>query len=107
MPTKKKIICFDIDNTICKTPETGEYDKAIPMYERIAKMNDMYNKGHTIIYWTARGANSGKDWSDFTKKQLEGWGVKYTELRTDKPAYDFWIDDKAYNGNRFFDELYL
>ncbi len=96
----------DIDGTIC-TDSRGRYELARPMKTRIDYFNSLFDSGNTIIYWTARGANSGKDWSDFTKKQLEGWGVKYTELRTDKPAYDFWIDDKAYNGNRFFDELYF
>ena len=96
----------DIDGTIC-TDSRGRYELARPMKTRIDYFNSLFDSGNTIIYWTARGANSGKDWSEFTKKQLEGWGVKYTELRTDKPAYDFWIDDKAYNGNRFFDELYF
>ena len=45
------IIYVDIDNTICKTPETGEYHKAKPMYDHIAKINAMYDSGHTIIYW--------------------------------------------------------
>jgi len=96
----------DIDGTIC-TDSRGKYELARPMKTRIDYFNGLFDSGNTIIYWTARGANSGKDWSEFTKKQLEEWGVRYTELRTDKPAYDFWIDDKAYNGNRFFDELYL
>jgi hypothetical protein len=41
------------------------------------------------------------------EKQLKKWGVKHTELRMNKPSYDFWIDDKAYNANTFFDELYF
>jgi hypothetical protein len=96
----------DIDGTIC-TDSRGKYELARPMKTRIDYFNSLFDSGNTIIYWTARGANSGKDWSEFTKKQLEEWGVRYTDLRTDKPAYDFWIDDKAYNGNRFFDELYF
>lgn len=96
----------DIDGTIC-TDSRGKYELARPMKNRIDYFNSLFDSGNKITYWTARGANSGKDWLEFTKKQLEGWGVKYTELRTDKPAYDFWIDDKAYNGNRFFDELYF
>lgn len=47
--------------------------------------------------WTARGAKSGIDWHDITKKQLNDWGVKYHNLRLDKPAYDLFIDDKALN----------
>ena len=96
----------DIDGTIC-TDSRGKYELARPMKTRIDYFNSLFDSGNKITYWTARGANSGKDWLEFTKKQIEEWGVKYTELRTDKPAYDFWIDDKAYNGNRFFDELYF
>jgi len=55
------IIYVDIDNTICKTPITGEYWLSKPLYDRIAKINDLYDKGNTIIYWTARGTQTGKD----------------------------------------------
>lgn len=97
---------IDIDGTIC-TDSRGQYELARPMPNRIEYFNNLHKMGHEVVYWTARGSNSGKDWSELTKKQLKNWGVKYTELKMGKPAYDFWIDDKAYNGNRFFDELYF
>ena len=100
-----KTFIVDIDGTIC-TDSRGRYELARPMSSRIQYFNDLYSRGNEIIYWTARGGNSGKDWFELTKKQLKDWGVKYTELRMNKPAYNFWIDDKAYNGNRFFDELF-
>ena len=101
-----KTFIVDIDGTIC-TDSRGRYELARPMGSRIQYFNELYKKGNEIIYWTARGGSSGKDWSELTKNQLEEWGVKYTELRMNKPSYDFWIDDKAYNCNRFFDELYF
>lgn len=101
----KKFI-IDIDGTIC-TDSRGNYELARPMHSRIAYFNELHKKGNIIVYWTARGGSTGKDWSELTKKQLEEWSVEYTELRMNKPSYDFWIDDKAYNGNIFFDELYL
>ncbi|MDB4317776.1 hypothetical protein N9973_00600 [bacterium] len=100
-----KTFIVDIDGTIC-TDSRGRYELARPIRNRIKYFNNLVDSGHTVIYWTARGGNSGKDWSELTKNQLKSWNVKYTELRMGKPAYDFWIDDKAYNGNRFFDELH-
>ena len=91
----------DIDGTIC-FDTCGEYPLAKPIEERIGFFNDLFDKGDEIIYWTARGGNSGKDWSELTKNQLEEWGVKYTELRMNKPSYDYWIDDKAFNCDWFF-----
>lgn len=101
-----KTFIVDIDGTIC-TDSRGAYELAQPIHGRIDYFNQLYKSGNIVIYWTARGGASGKDWSELTKKQLEEWGVKYTELRMNKPSYDFWIDDKAYNGNTFFDELYF
>ena len=91
-----KTIFIDIDNTICIT-ENSDYPNSIPIQENIDKANKLYNQGHYIVYWTARGGNSGKDWSDLTKKQLNDWSVKHHELRMDKPSYDLFIDDKNMN----------
>lgn len=63
----------------------------------------MFDEGHTIVYWTARGSRSGVDCKSLTEKQLKDWGCKYTELKVEvKPFYDVWIDDKAYNADEFF-----
>lgn len=58
-------------------------------------MNDLYDKGHTVIYWTARGTETEINWRDITEKQFQEWGIKYHELRFGKPAYDVLIDDRA------------
>ena len=94
------IYIVDIDGTICHevfdADGNKEYEKATPIEERIEKVNALYDEGHTIIYWTARGAVSGKDWYDVTAKQLADWNVKYHKLRVgDKPHYHVWVDDKA------------
>jgi hypothetical protein len=96
------IFIVDIDNTICKT-ENSDYLNSVPYPERIAKINKLYEEGHQIIYWTARGGVSGIDWTDHTRKQLTEWGCKYDEIRMRKPSYDMWIDDKAINSEVFFD----
>lgn len=95
------IIYVDIDNTICQT-EGMDYSSAKPMPERIRKINEFYNSGMTIIYWTARGTRSGKDWRELTESQLKEWGALYHELKLKKPVYDLFIDDKNINSEEFF-----
>ena len=97
------IVFVDIDETICEyDPEKREYPLAKPIAENIEKINKLYEKGDTIVYWTARGSTTGIDWTDLTIKQLQEWGAKYNEVRLGKPNYDLFIDDKAINTNKFF-----
>ncbi len=99
------VIYVDIDETICKYSGTREYPLAEPIQERIKKINELYDEGNTIVYWTARGCTTGIDWSNTTKEQLEKWGAKYHELKMNhKPYYDLLICDKAVNSNLFFEE---
>lgn len=95
------IIYVDIDETICSKSENLDYTTAEPWLDRIREINKLYDLGHEIIYWTARGSGTGKDWSEVTKKQFEEWGVKYTELKFKKPVYDIFIDDKNINSDEW------
>ena len=96
------IVYVDIDETICSTPDNRDYAKSVPIMHNIKKINDMYKKGNTIVYWTARGTGSGIDWKEVTQKQFSDWGVKYHDLKFGKPIYDLFIDDKNINSDRFF-----
>jgi len=91
------IIYIDIDETICISPENRDYSLATPIKENIAKANKLYDDGHTVVYWTARGTGSGIDWREVTEKQFEEWGVKHHDLKLGKPVYDLFIDDKNMN----------
>ena len=97
---KQKVALVDIDETICFYPSERKYNLAEPNYENINKINNLYIQGWKIVYWTARGAVSKTDYTDYTKKQLDSWGCKYHELTTGtsqnpKPHFDLVIDDKA------------
>jgi hypothetical protein len=94
------IYLCDIDNTICKT-KGEDYENAKPYLNRIKKMNKLYDKGHTIIYKTARGDMSGKNWMPLTRQQLKEWGVKYKTVG-EKQYGDVIIDDRAINSSDFF-----
>ena len=91
--------CFDIDGTICST--NCEYEDAKPYKEVIKKINSLYNSGNSVILYTSRGSGSGIDWEEFTKKQVDGWGVKYHQLLLGKPMYDIFVDDRAINNEEW------
>lgn len=95
------VIYCDIDNTICTT-NGMDYKNANPQISHIKKMNKLYDEDNIIVYWTARGVGSNSDIYDLTKKQLIKWGVKFHVLKTDKPLYDLFIDDKALSSKEFF-----
>jgi hypothetical protein len=90
------IIFVDIDNTITIT-NGSDYINSQPLYDKIKIINDLYDDGHAITYWTARGSASGTNHYELTKKQLNDWGVKYHDLMIGKPSYDIFIDDKTIN----------
>jgi hypothetical protein len=95
----------DIDQTICLTPSVDgkhRYDLSVPFKHRIEEINKLYDQGHTIKYWTARGSESGIDWTELTTQQLNDWDCKFHEVRVGKPSYDIWIDDKAISDKDFF-----
>ena len=98
------IYYVDIDETICRYEGERNYPDALPIEKNIEKINDLYESGNTVVYWTARGTTTGLDWRDVTEKQFSKWGVKYHELKFGKPNYDLFIDDKNIGSERFFSE---
>ena len=107
---KPKIIYVDLDGTISiNNEEIGfadrhqDYSKAEPLPDRIAHINELYDQGHEIHIWTARGTISKTDYTELTKKQLLDWGVKYTSVQVgNKPHFDMYICDKSWNSESFF-----
>jgi len=95
--------CFDIDGTLCDTPNNQkgkpDYENAQPFPFMIEQVNRLYDEGHYIIMQTARGRGSGIDHTNLTKEQLDEWGYKYHELfpMFCKPTADIFIDDKGEN----------
>ena len=90
------IYCFDIDGTLCDNTD-GEYEKAEPYFDIVSQVKVLYDAGHRIILYTARGSTTGIDWRELTENQLCSWGVKYHELVMGKPHADIYIDDKGIN----------
>jgi len=97
-----KTICFDIDNTICKT-EKNYYKKSRPKKIIIKTINDLYSKGFIIKLYTARGMGSSNDNIRMAEKkikkitiaQLKKWKLNYHKIFFGKPSADIYIDDKS------------
>lgn len=90
---------FDIDGVVAFLSPENNYVLAKPNIEIINKINDLYNAGHTIILFTARGSKTGIDWAATTEKQMREWGVRFHELRLGKPFADYYIDDRMLSVN--------
>jgi hypothetical protein len=109
----KKILCFDIDNTICTTLKSN-YKSSKPKKKVIKIINKFYDQGHEIKIYTARfmGRNSDnekkikKKDKTFTINQLKNWGLKYHKIFFGKPNFDILFDDKSFEFNkRWFDKI--
>lgn len=89
-------IFVDIDETICFYNDRREYSLAIPHLDNISKINKLFDEGHIITYYTARGSVTGLNWYVLTQWQLKEWGCKYHNLSVgEKPDYDLLICDKT------------
>lgn len=85
---------FDIDNTLVRTVGS-DYENSTPIQHRIDRVNRLYDEGHMIMLFTARGSASGRDFYEFTMKQMHDFGVKYHRIIMGKPDVDLFVDDKA------------
>jgi hypothetical protein len=97
-------IFVDLDDTLFNT-KGMDYTNSTPIEERISKINDLYNQGHEITIYTARGSGTGINHFELTKNQLKKFGVKYHYLNIgNKPVFDLLIDDKAISDKEFFND---
>ena len=78
-----------------------DYASALPFPKRIERVNRLFDEGHTIKVFTARGSETGIDWRHVTEEQLSQWGLRYHILILGKPAADVYVDDKACNERDF------
>jgi hypothetical protein len=99
---EKRTFCIDIDGVIATKAPGNQYDLASPIQQTINIVNALFEKGHHIILFTARGSLTGIDWRKTTKAQMDAWGVKYHKLVFGKPAADYYVDDKALLLEQFY-----
>lgn len=91
---RSKTFCFDIDGVIATITPGNDYRQAQPIAKTVDLINRLYDAGHRIVLFTARGGSSGRDWTALTRQQMSAWGVRHHDLRMGKPSADYYIDDK-------------
>jgi len=109
MAYEKRII-VDFDDTIATTT-TRDWDKAIPHWDVINKMNNLYDKGWEVWIVTARGQLScngdfqkaDKKYREIIEEWLANHSVKYHKLSFEKRLASYYIDDKALLPEDFVD----
>jgi CMP-N-acetylneuraminic acid synthetase len=85
---------FDLDGVIATLVPDENYQRATAYTPAVAAVNRLYDAGNRIVVYTARGSQTGLDWTETTREQLRRWGVRHHELRFGKPTADFYIDDR-------------
>ncbi len=100
-------LVVDIDGVLATIVPGNDYTLSQPMPENIARVNALFDAGHHIVLFTARGSKTGIDWRSTTEAQMAEWGVRYHELRLGKPAADHYIDDRMTTLARVLAELGL
>ena len=98
-------IFFDVDDTVMFQDKPSDYQICKPIVGMKNYVNAMFDDGHEIYFYTARGMgryNNDADLAighfyDLTWKQLTEFGFKFHGLILGKPNYDVLVDDKAYN----------
>jgi hypothetical protein len=101
------IILVDIDNNIIKSSYTkcehcglNNYKLDSVCVEDVNKINELYDKGNTIIMFT------GRNWNQYnvTKKTLSEIKIKYHELVMGKPAGVYFDKDAVKDINEVINE---
>jgi len=103
----------DIDGTVCTTDlvnwkDVDEYpeelDKALLIPKSLDIVNELYDMGYQIIFYTARRERA----RDVTERWLKRHGFKYHLLVLNKLVGDVYIDDRSISGfdwNEVLDQI--
>lgn len=102
IPDSKRTIVFDVDDTICFTPNR-DYSKSYPDDEMVEGMRTLKESGWHIILMTARGMGRSNGDINSVREQVmneiesfcETYDVPYDEIIIGKPFASYYVDDKA------------
>jgi capsule biosynthesis phosphatase len=106
----------DVDGTLCEIKSNEmEYAEAIPKQDVIDKVNALFNAGHTIVLFSARGMRTYEGDMHYINKNvrpvMEAWlhkhNVYYHDLILGKPwgPNVRYVDDAALYINDFLENF--
>jgi uncharacterized HAD superfamily protein len=100
---KKRVYLVDIDGTICddiKNEDSHLYPTAKPIDGSKDVINNLYDEGNKIVFFTARERKDREVTIDWLNKH----GFKFHDLITDKPrcieddCEYVWVDNRPVRG---------
>jgi hypothetical protein len=56
----------DIDGVVASLVPDNDYARSSPLQANIDRVNALFDQGHRIVMFPARGSETGKDWSQVT-----------------------------------------
>ena len=68
---KNQTLVIDIDGVVASIVDDGDYSKSKPIRENIIQINKLKKAGLKIIFFTARGSVTGKDWIQVSNNLVE------------------------------------
>lgn len=84
----------DLDGTLAQpvwTPDNPTSDIGDPIWENLAKLDELVEEGFKIVIHTSR------PWTDY--EAIEAWlnhyGIPFREIQCGKPLYVIYVDDRA------------
>ena len=102
LPENIKNYLIDIDGTICEDIPNEEPERmstAKPYPDALEKINQWYDEGHIITFFTSRT----EEHREITEKWLKENGFRYHSLLVGKPRGGnyHWIDNHIVRATRF------
>lgn len=84
----------DLDGTLAEplwSPENPTDEIGDPIPENIVKLRELADAGYRIYIYTSR-----PDWQvELIERWLEKHEIPYRDVRTGKPLFKYYIDDRA------------
>jgi hypothetical protein len=102
LPKDKKNFLIDIDGTITDDIPNEEPERMVtcePYPDALAKINEWYDQGHIIYFFSSRT----EPLREITETWLKKWGFRYHGLLLGKPRGGnyHWIDNHIVRATRF------
>ena len=103
-----KVLCVDVDDTICSTVNR-DYPNSKPIEPVIEKLREAKAKGYRIVLHTARGQGRSEGmWETVSDEVLaeivafcKRFAIPYDSIVLGKPWARWYIDDKALRPDEF------
>jgi hydroxymethylpyrimidine pyrophosphatase-like HAD family hydrolase len=90
-----KWYAIDFDLTLANSSGHPDYHPTTPIWENVAKLEEVKNAGYKVVIHTARPSHDYQN----IESWLNHYSIPYDRIETGKLFAKKYIDDKAVNAN--------